>query len=81
MNFKPTWLKIIISLVIGFIVPILFGILTSSLTGLGNKIIFPTDFMGWLIILVVVFIIYGIWSLIQKKKQNLPIPKTQISSK
>jgi phosphotransferase system glucose/maltose/N-acetylglucosamine-specific IIC component len=76
MNFKPTILKLIVSILIGFLFVILvtrnicFGscppfikIIEGFFSGVITNII-----ASWVSTIVVAFITYLIWSLIQKKK-------------
>jgi len=64
MKFKPTILKIIISLVIGFIVAYLF---LSNIKGFFDGISVLSG-IGVLDTLFFSLIVYIIWSFIQKKK-------------
>lgn len=70
MNFRPTTLKVIFSIIIVlFIFPVILGILfglTSNDLNLNN----PTPII-WFYIIIGFVLIYTIWSLIQKNKKNL----------
>ena len=60
MNFKPTWLKIILSIILGLIT----GVYTA---GIGFGKVFSTEqlIFGFVIVFLATYVIY---SLIQKKK-------------
>ena len=61
MNFKLTWLKVIVSLLVGVLIGYRIGWI-QSFTG---WMFYPGIFVISTIILILV--IYSIWSLIQKK--------------
>ena len=82
MNFKPTWLKSIVSLIIGVIfnyvfVKLFFEVCISSITQQGFPSISSCESIGWSssafdpidigFTIVVILIVYAIWSLFQKK--------------
>lgn len=71
MNFKPNLIKIIVSLIVGIIIPYIF-ITTFSQYGTftRNFIDLITCLSCWLPIILIAWIVYGIWSLIQKNKSK-----------
>ncbi len=70
MNFKFTWLKGIISIIVGFlmvdvfVIPVFFCSLSPFATEKGCSFNF-TAVIGWIISILLIYII---WSLFQKKK-------------
>ena len=68
MNFKPTWLKSIVSIIIGFVLGSIIFLATPwvwapplGASDLKNRIMF------WVVEIITIIVIYLIWSLLQKK--------------
>ena len=77
MNFKPTKLKFVISIIVAFIVGILFLSRIPCLDCSAEEMRALSNQQFLIGFIVSLFLVYSIWSLFQKKKDKKAIKKAQ----
>lgn len=70
MNFKPTWIKVVLSIIIGIIAGGFNMYRIDYIRGVGDPgpLTLPFSFLIWFVPIII--IIYIIYSFIQKKKYS-----------